>query len=81
MLSVLSFQRRLRPAPYALWSLAFFLSQHAIACLVLAAHGRAVAPLVRDWQFPFMPLQMLARQGRLPSATLILSFAIVLLAA
>jgi hypothetical protein len=81
MLNMLSFQRRMRPAPYALWSLAIFFSQHALACLVLVAHGRSLVPLVLDRQFLFMPLQMLARQGGLPSATLILSFLGVLLAA
>ena len=81
MLSMLSFQRQLRPGPYVLSSLGVFFSQHAIACLVLAAHGRALAPLVLDRLFFFMPLQMLARQGGLPSVVLIGSFLIVLLAA
>jgi hypothetical protein len=81
MLSLLSFQRHLRPGPYVLSSLAIFFSQHAIACLVLAAYGRSLAPLVFDRLFLFMPLQMLARQAGLPSVTLVGSFLLVLLAA
>jgi uncharacterized membrane protein YhaH (DUF805 family) len=81
MLSMLSFQRQLRPGPYALSSLGVFFSQHAIACLVLAAHGRPLASFVLDRLFLFMPLQMLARQGGLPNVVLIGSFLIVLLAA
>src|SRR5215204_3077668 len=80
MFSLLSFQRQLRPGPYALSSLGVFFSQHAIACLVLAAHGRPLASFVLDRLFLFMPLQMLARQGGLPNVVLIGSFLIVLLA-
>jgi hypothetical protein len=81
MLLPFSFDRQMRPFPYALWAFGMFFSQHAIALLVLAARGPSFAPLALDHQFFLMPLQMLARHGWTSNTTLILSFAYLLIAA
>ena len=81
MLLPFSFDRQMRPFPYALWALVTFFSQHAIALLVLAARGASIAPLTIDCRFFLMPLQMLARHAWPSNATLILSFAYLLIVA
>ena len=81
MLLPFSFDRQKRPFPYALWALVTFFSQHAIALLVLAARGASIAPLTIDCRFFLMPLQMLARHAWPSNATLILSFAYLLIVA
>jgi len=79
MLVPSSFDRQMRPFPYAFWALATLFSQHAVA--LIAAHGAAIAPLATDWRFFVMPLQMLARYSWPANATLILAFTHLLIVA
>jgi uncharacterized membrane protein YhaH (DUF805 family) len=54
MLSPFSFEGRLRPLPYAAWSLAIFFSQHLAVFLAFKAHGQ---PLTMAWWFYVAPLR------------------------
>jgi uncharacterized membrane protein YhaH (DUF805 family) len=76
MISFLSFEGKIRPAPYALWSIAAFFSQHLLILVLL--HFRS---LPTSWQFYILPLRSLAALARSSEATLILALAYGLLVA
>ncbi len=76
MISFLSFEGKIRPAPYALWSIAAFFSQHLLILVLL--HSRS---LPTSWQFYILPLRSLAALARSSEATLILALAYGLLVA
>jgi uncharacterized membrane protein YhaH (DUF805 family) len=76
MISLLSFEGKIRPAPYALWSIAAFFSQHLLILVLLQS------PLLStNWQFYILPLRSLATLVRSTEATLILALAYGLLVA
>jgi hypothetical protein len=72
-----SFSGQIRPLPYALWSLALFLSQHLLVWLILRAHGAGLYP---DWWFYAVPLRTLAGRN-LSDAIPIAAFAYSLVVA
>jgi uncharacterized membrane protein YhaH (DUF805 family) len=76
MISLLSFEGKIRPAPYALWSIAAFFSQHLLILVLLQSR-----PLSTNWQFYILPLRSLAALVRSSEATLILALAYGLLVA
>jgi uncharacterized protein DUF805 len=56
-----SFNGRMRPFPYALWSAGVFFSQHLIAEYLFSLQARPFT-LAQSWWFYVMPLPSLARQ-------------------
>ena len=75
MISFLSFEGKIRPVPYALWSITCFFSQHLLILVLLQSR-----PLPPSWQFYILPLRSLALV-RSSEATLILALAYGLLVA
>jgi hypothetical protein len=67
---------KIRPAPYALWSIAAFFSQHLLILVLLQSRS-----LPTSWQFYILPLRSLAALARSSEATLILALAYGLLVA
>jgi len=76
MISLLSFEGKIRPVPYALWSIAAFFSQHLAILILIDAHA-----LSTHWLFYVLPLRSLAALVRSSEATLILALAYGLLVA
>jgi hypothetical protein len=68
-------RRKIRPVPYALWSITCFFSQHLLILVLLQSR-----PLPPSWQFYILPLRSLALV-RSSEATLILALAYGLLVA
>lgn len=76
MISFLSFKGKIRPVPYALWSITCFFSQHLLILVLLQSRS-----LPTSWQFYILPLRSLAALVRSSEATLILALAYGLLVA
>jgi uncharacterized membrane protein YhaH (DUF805 family) len=76
MISLLSFDGKIRPLRYALWSVAAFFSQHLVILILLHAHA-----LPTSWQFYVLPLRSLATIVRSSEPMLILALAYGLLVA
>lgn len=76
MISFLSFEGKIRSAPFALWSIAAFFSQHLLVMVLLQSRS-----LPTSWQFYVLPLRSLAALVRSSEATLILALAYGLLVA
>jgi uncharacterized membrane protein YhaH (DUF805 family) len=81
-----SFEGRIDRAPYALWSLGLFLSQH-FATLLLLRVGQGVPLdlggllLLEDWRFYFIPLRSLVAWPETPTWVLLLGLLWMLIAA
>src|SRR5438132_1586781 len=76
MQSLLAFEGKIRPLPYALGSLATFFSQHVV--VFVAAQGR---PPKLDWSFWLVPLRSLVTLERPSNLMLMLALAYLLAAA
>jgi uncharacterized membrane protein YhaH (DUF805 family) len=78
MFSPLAFEGKIRPLPYALWSLGVFFSQHLAVLVVSGAQGHRLAA---DWLFYLMPLRSLVTLEQPSSIMLIVALAYLLIAA
>jgi uncharacterized membrane protein YhaH (DUF805 family) len=78
MFSLFAFEGKLRPLPYALWSLGVFFSQHLAVLVVSGAQGHRLAA---EWSFYLMPLRSLVTLERASSIMLIAALAYLLIAA
>src|SRR6202171_3097392 len=78
MLSLFAFEGKIRPLPYALWSLGVFFSQHLAVLVVSGAQGHRLAA---DWLVYLMPLRSLVTLERASSIMLIAALAYLLIAA
>jgi hypothetical protein len=78
VLAPFAFAGKIRPLPYALWSLGIFFSQHLIVLIVFRAWG---APLKLEAWFFLAPLRSLASHRGASNVILILALAYLLIAA
>jgi uncharacterized membrane protein YhaH (DUF805 family) len=78
MFSFFAFEGKIRPLPYALWSLGVFFSQHLAVMVVSGAQDHRLAA---EWLFYLMPLRSLVTLERASSITLIAALAYLLIAA
>jgi uncharacterized membrane protein YhaH (DUF805 family) len=78
MFSLFAFEGKIRPLPYALWSLGVFFSQHLAVLVVSGAQGHRLAA---EWSFYLMPLRSLVTLERPSSIMLIAALAYLLIAA
>lgn len=74
----IAFQGKLGRVPYALWSLAVFLSQHLITLIAFKLLGQ---PVPLDWHFIPLPMRSFVIQSIASDAILLAAFAYVLLVA
>jgi uncharacterized membrane protein YhaH (DUF805 family) len=77
-LRLFAFHGRIRPPPYALWSLAIFFSQHLIIFVAFQALGQ---PLTANRWFYVMPLRSLVMLRGVSDLVLISTLAYLLIAA
>lgn len=78
-LSLLRFRGKIKPLPYAAWSLAVFFSQHLVVAAMFYALRR---PMVLDGWFWIAPLRPLTKlEPPLPGAILMLALAYLLIVA
>ncbi len=76
LLSVFSFQGKMRRLPYAAWSLGIFAGQYL---LIAAVFARYVQAMTSDWRIYVLPLRPLVLINGFPPAAFPLAFAVSLL--
>jgi uncharacterized membrane protein YhaH (DUF805 family) len=77
MAGPLSFKGKLRPLPYALWSVGVFFFQHFI---VVSVFTTAKQPLEAGWRFYLVPMRSLLDLGSVPAPTALATLALMLVA-